>query len=116
MIGRLLKKFGSNRSNNVYTRLSGTDKPVRARKGYIVIYVGPEAERYEIPVMYLSFPEFKELITRESAEEDALDIKITGPLHLKCSPMVFKGVVQHIKDVCALFGPRVVVPYYTYMQ
>ncbi|KAF2308557.1 hypothetical protein GH714_010575 [Hevea brasiliensis] len=72
----------ASKSSSSYEPLSRTDNgnktPLQARRGYIAIYVGEEAERYEVPVENLRFPPLQELI-KQSRDYD-LDSKIDGPI------------------------------------
>lgn len=63
-------------------------KTVKIRRGYVGIYVGEEAKRYEVPVKYLLFPPFQELM--KQSEDDELDFKIDGPIKLSCTPEIFE--------------------------
>ncbi|KAF5731910.1 putative SAUR-like auxin-responsive protein family [Tripterygium wilfordii] len=58
----------------------------RARKGCVAVYVGEEAKRYEVPVKYLSFPVFRELLMQD--HDDGIggyfDPKVDGPLKISC--------------------------------
>ncbi|KAJ9135296.1 hypothetical protein P3X46_032499 [Hevea brasiliensis] len=86
-IGSLLvKMLGTSKSSSSYELLSRTDNgnktPPQARRGYIAMYVGEEAKRYEVPVENLRFPPLQELI-KQSRDYD-LESKIDGPIVLAC--------------------------------
>ncbi|KAJ0089120.1 hypothetical protein Patl1_31523 [Pistacia atlantica] len=69
-------------------QVAENDKTVKIRRGYVGIYVGEEAKRYEVPVKYVSFPPFQELM--KQSEDDELDFKIDGPIKLSCTPEIFE--------------------------
>ncbi|KAF5741603.1 SAUR-like auxin-responsive protein family [Tripterygium wilfordii] len=78
---RVIKRFFMKSSD------SSSDKVRRARKGCAAIYVGEEAKRYEVPVKYLSFPVFRELLLQEHGGggiDGYFDSKIDGPLKVSC--------------------------------
>ncbi|KAK8556354.1 hypothetical protein V6N13_064391 [Hibiscus sabdariffa] len=83
-----------------YDRLPGTDveddvKAVQTRRGYVAIYVGQEAKRFEVPIKYLSCVAFQELLNRSHADD--LDAKIDGPITVVCSSEMFKKMLKEAK-------------------
>ncbi|XVF29401.1 hypothetical protein REPUB_Repub15cG0118000 [Reevesia pubescens] len=88
-IGSMIKKLGHHRHSSKpkkysYTRLTEAEdaKAVEARRGYVPMYVGKEAKRYEVPIKYLSSPAFQELLIR--SRDDDLETKIDGPISIAC--------------------------------
>ncbi|XVF29416.1 hypothetical protein REPUB_Repub15cG0119400 [Reevesia pubescens] len=88
-IGSMIKKLGHHRHSSKpkkysYTRLTEAEdaKAVEAPRGYVPMYVGKEAKRYEVPIKYLSSPEFQELLIR--SRDDDLETKIDGPISIAC--------------------------------
>ncbi|KAF5731850.1 putative SAUR-like auxin-responsive protein family [Tripterygium wilfordii] len=63
---------------------SSSGKVRRSRKGCVAVYVGEEAKRYEVPVKYLSFPVFRELLIQEHDDGGYFDSKTDGPLKISC--------------------------------
>ncbi|KAK1302218.1 hypothetical protein QJS10_CPB12g01657 [Acorus calamus] len=63
------------------------DKPVKAKKGYLVVRVGMEGDdggfrRFTIPISYLSHPLFMDLLEKA---QDVYGFHSSGPLMLPCS-------------------------------
>ncbi|XVF37663.1 hypothetical protein REPUB_Repub20aG0028900 [Reevesia pubescens] len=99
-IGSLLKKLGQHsRPKNSYNRLTQAEEAakadVQARRGYVTMYVGEEAKRYEVPIKYLSSPAFQELLIR--SQDDDLDNKIDGPITIPCTSQRFKELLKNAK-------------------
>ncbi|KAF2308559.1 hypothetical protein GH714_010624 [Hevea brasiliensis] len=100
-IGSLLvKMLGTSKSSSSYELLSRTDNgnktPPQARRGYIAMYVGEEAKRYEVPVENLRFPPLQELI-KQSRDYD-LESKIDGPIVLACcTTNMFDQLLKNFK-------------------
>ncbi|KAJ0089126.1 hypothetical protein Patl1_31524 [Pistacia atlantica] len=69
---------------------------VKVRRGYVAIYVGDEAKRYEVPVKYLSFPPFLELV-KQSVGDD-FDTQIDGPINLTCTTETFDELLKLAKN------------------
>ncbi|KAK8663468.1 hypothetical protein V6N13_083286 [Hibiscus sabdariffa] len=97
----LVKKLWiSKPKQSSYERLPGTDveeevKGVQTRRGYVAIYVGQEAKRFEVPIKYLSCAAFQELLIRSHADD--LDAKIDGPITVACSSDMFKKMLKEAK-------------------
>ncbi|GMI92967.1 hypothetical protein HRI_002966000 [Hibiscus trionum] len=96
----LVKKLWNNKPKQCfyeYDRLPGTDvEAVQAPRGYVAIYVGQEAKRFEVPIKYLSLAVFQELLIR--SQGDDLDAKIDGPIRIAfCSSERFKQLLKDAK-------------------
>ncbi|XVF84381.1 hypothetical protein PTKIN_Ptkin17bG0032200 [Pterospermum kingtungense] len=61
-----------------------TTTTLEAQRGYVAIYIGEEAKRYEVPIECLSHPTFKKLLMHSQGQDD-LDTKIDGPIVISCS-------------------------------
>ncbi|KAJ0028365.1 hypothetical protein Pint_35044 [Pistacia integerrima] len=72
------------------------NQSVKVRRGYVAIYVGEEAKRYEVPVKYLSFPPFLELV-KQSVGDD-FDTQIDGPINLTCTTETFDELLKLAKN------------------
>ncbi|XWS22215.1 hypothetical protein CRYUN_Cryun29cG0015200 [Craigia yunnanensis] len=96
-IGSLIQKLGRSKPNNSYNRLVEAEdaKSLQARRGYVAMYVGKEAKRYEVPIKYLSSPAFQELLIR--SQDDDLETKIDGPITIACTPKRFKQLLKVAK-------------------
>ncbi|KAJ4708768.1 SAUR-like auxin-responsive protein family [Melia azedarach] len=69
----------------------------QARKGCVPMYVGEEHKRYDVPLKYLSLPEFKELM--EQSENGDFDFKINGPINLGCTSEAFDQLLRQVGQV-----------------
>ncbi|CAL1405237.1 unnamed protein product [Linum trigynum] len=87
----------------------------RRRRGYIGMYVGEEARRYEVPVKSLAKPSVQELLVRRRrrTSEDGDDVpllldspKIVGPLSIPCSVESFDRLVFPVGPV---INPKLVI-------
>ncbi|KAJ0089121.1 hypothetical protein Patl1_31522 [Pistacia atlantica] len=92
-IGSLIRKISAG-SQSKKPMVSEKTKMVQVPKGYLPIYVGEESTRYGVPVKYLSFSTFQELMIRHSQDHDELDTKIFGPIKLACTPEIFDQTLQ----------------------
>ena len=70
-----------------------TCNTLKARKGYVAMYVDKEAKRYEVPITYLSLQMFKELLM-QSQDQDHLDTKIDGPIVISCNLEIFDQLLK----------------------
>ncbi|EEF44728.1 conserved hypothetical protein [Ricinus communis] len=81
-------------SNNLLPSKNARTPP--RRRSYVTVYVGEKSKKYKVPVEYLSFPEFQELIKNVLASE--LDIKIDGPIKFdKISTKKFDELMERAK-------------------
>ncbi|KAK6266239.1 hypothetical protein QUC31_017076 [Theobroma cacao] len=97
-MGSLVKKLGRSKPKLSYSRLeeAGDTKAVKARRGYVAMYVGEKAKRYEVPIKYLSSPAFQELLMR--SQDDDLDTKIDGPITIACTSKRFEQLLKVAKN------------------
>ncbi|KAL5740232.1 hypothetical protein ACOSP7_029107 [Xanthoceras sorbifolium] len=93
-IFRCSRHSGGGHSEIPYRQLDSAAKPIRARKGHVLIYVGEEAKRCEVPVKYLKLPLMKELIKKsmEGELDPSLDFLI-----LACTPERFDFFLKLVK-------------------
>ncbi|XVE84494.1 hypothetical protein DITRI_Ditri17bG0017900 [Diplodiscus trichospermus] len=102
IIGSLLKKLGRSKPQNSDNEMREAEehaKTLQARRGYVAMYVGDEAKRYEVPIKYLSSPLFRQLLIR--SQDDDLEAKIDGPITIDCTPEMFKQLLKVVKhDQC----------------
>ncbi|KAK6255409.1 hypothetical protein SCA6_016714 [Theobroma cacao] len=96
-MGSLVKKLGRSKPKPPYGRLAEAEDTtaVQARRGYVAMYVGEKAKRYEVPIRYLSSPAFQELLMR--SQDDDLDTKIDGPITIACTSERFKQLLKVAK-------------------
>lgn len=94
-IGSLIRKISAG-SHSKKPMVSEKTKIVQVPKGYLPVYVGEESTRYEVPVKYLSFSTFQELMIQQSQDHDELDTKILGPMKLACTPEIFDQTVLQL--------------------
>ncbi|KAK4259500.1 hypothetical protein QN277_005824 [Acacia crassicarpa] len=66
-------------------------------KGYLAVYVGEEIKRFVIPISYLNWPSFQELLSQ--AEEEYGYNHPTGALIIPCIEDVFLDVTSSL-DGC----------------
>ncbi|KAL9425848.1 hypothetical protein AB3S75_032753 [Citrus x aurantiifolia] len=105
-MGSVFKKTfgGSHLKNPNYKRLSVADHDAEEsvgiiyRAGYVPFYVGEEEKRYQVPVKFLRFPPFRELM-KQSYDHDVYDIKINGPIKLACTPKAFEETLKLAKKL-----------------
>ncbi|OMO87391.1 Auxin responsive SAUR protein [Corchorus olitorius] len=91
----LVKKLGQGKSKKSYNRLDA--KAIQCRRGYVVMYVGEEAKRYEVPIKFLSSLTFKEVLM-QSQEDDDFDAKIDGPIMIRrCTSETFEQMLKDAK-------------------
>ncbi|CAN1136695.1 Auxin-induced protein X15 [Linum perenne] len=69
----------------------------RRKRGYIGMYVGKEAQRYEVPVKWLGKPAVQELMRRSEDDVALLDYKIVGPMSISCSVESFDRVLFQVR-------------------
>ncbi|XVE84496.1 hypothetical protein DITRI_Ditri17bG0018100 [Diplodiscus trichospermus] len=110
VIHSLFKKLVRSRARNSDNRIRKAEdaKTLQARRGYVAMYVGEEAKRYEVPMKYLSSPVFQELLIR--SQDDDLEAKIDGPITIDCTPEMFEQllkVVRHIQCEGNLVSRRI---------
>ncbi|XP_021291841.1 auxin-induced protein X15-like [Herrania umbratica] len=101
-ISWFVRRIGRSKSKKYYRRLEeegevGKAAPLEAREGYVAMYVGEEAKRYEVPIKYLSLPTFKELLMQ--SQEDYLDAKIEGPILISCTIENFDQLLKNAKHL-----------------
>ncbi|WRX20276.1 Small auxin-up RNA - like 10 [Theobroma cacao] len=96
-MGSLVKKLGRSKPKPPYGRLAEAEDTtaVQARRGYVAMYVGEKAKRYEVPIKYLSSPAFQELLMR--SQDDDLDTKIDGPITVACTSKMFEQLLNVAK-------------------
>lgn len=70
------------------------EKPKIARKGYVAIYVGEEAKRYEVPIKFLSLQSFQQII---SEFQDLDSQNRQGPIKLLCSTSSFDNFLMNAR-------------------
>ncbi|KAK2643538.1 hypothetical protein Ddye_025301 [Dipteronia dyeriana] len=94
---RLMKKLSANDSNNSYKRLVNEKKSEKLElaRGCVAIYVGQERKRYQVPLIYLSLPNFQQLI--KTSQGDVFDVKIDGPITLACPTHTFEQLLKIAK-------------------
>ncbi|KAK2649463.1 hypothetical protein Ddye_016952 [Dipteronia dyeriana] len=96
-----MKKVSASDSNNSYKRLvnAAADKKksekLELARGCVAIYVGQERKRYQVPLIYLSLPNFQQLIN--TSQEDVFDVKIDGPITLACPTHTFEQLLKIAK-------------------
>ncbi|OMO62457.1 Auxin responsive SAUR protein [Corchorus olitorius] len=102
----LVKKLGhGGKSKNSYNRLAPESDDAKAihycRRGYVVMYVGEEGKRYQVPIKFLSCPTFiKQVLMQISQEDDVddLDPKIDGPIMIRhCTPETLEQILKASK-------------------
>ncbi|GLJ10577.1 hypothetical protein SUGI_0131010 [Cryptomeria japonica] len=64
--------------------------PTYVPEGYLAVYVGKELKRFIIPMTYLNYPVFRELL--EKAEEE-FGFNHKGALNLPCDTVVFEHLM-----------------------
>ncbi|TXG63439.1 hypothetical protein EZV62_010433 [Acer yangbiense] len=69
-------------------------------RGCVAIYVGQERKRYQVPLIYLSLPNFQQLIN--TSQGDVFDIKIVGPITLACPTHTFEHLLKIAKNTTQL--------------
>ncbi|KAJ8480599.1 hypothetical protein OPV22_024326 [Ensete ventricosum] len=72
-----------------------------APAGYVPLCIGPERERFDVPVRFLKLPVFLELMKR--AEEE-YGFEQPGVLAIPCDPDFFRWVVDALRRNQASFG------------
>ncbi|KAJ4833332.1 hypothetical protein Tsubulata_000552 [Turnera subulata] len=88
-------------NNNINSSSEGAKATTR-KKGCVVVCVGEEEKRYQVPVQYLSHPAFLQLL--KQSQEDP-DDKIDGPIKILRSPDFFDHFFDHfLKAVKADFA------------
>ncbi|KAK2649464.1 hypothetical protein Ddye_016953 [Dipteronia dyeriana] len=97
---RLMKKLSASDSNNSYKRMVNAADEKKSEKlelarGCVAIYVGQERKRYQVPLIYLSLPNFQQLIN--TSQEDVFDVKIDGPITLACATHTFEQLLKIAK-------------------
>ncbi|OMO78079.1 Auxin responsive SAUR protein [Corchorus capsularis] len=97
----LVKKLGhGGKSKNSYNRLAPAADQY-CRRGHVVMYVGEEGKRYQVPIKFLSCPSFiKQVLMQSSQEEDDddLDPKIDGPIMIRhCTSETFEQILKAAK-------------------
>ncbi|OMO62499.1 Auxin responsive SAUR protein [Corchorus olitorius] len=98
----LVKKLGhGGKSKNSYNRLPPAADHCLCRRGYVVMYVGEEGKRYQVPIKFLSCPTFiKQVLMQISQEDDVddLDPKIDGPIMIRhCTPETLEQILKASK-------------------
>ncbi|KAL5717138.1 hypothetical protein ACHQM5_010205 [Ranunculus cassubicifolius] len=64
-------------------------------KGFLLVYVGEENERYLMPLQYTSSPLFQSLLDQNSDVELELDDEeVKGPIVLSCTIQMFEQFLQ----------------------
>ncbi|KAJ0113411.1 hypothetical protein Patl1_01011 [Pistacia atlantica] len=93
----LMKKLGLTDSKNSYKKFATVEgsRNIHGPRGYIVMYVGEELKRYQVPLKYLSLPKFQELIMQ--SQGDDLDVKVDGPITLACTTETFDKLLKLAK-------------------
>ncbi|KAK0582166.1 hypothetical protein LWI29_022233 [Acer saccharum] len=97
---RFMKKLSASDSNNWYKRLVNADEKksekLKLARGCVAIYVGQERKRYQVPLIYLSLPNFQQLIN--TSQGDVFDVKIDGPITLACPTHTFEHLLKIAKN------------------
>ncbi|XWS09395.1 hypothetical protein CRYUN_Cryun40dG0081500 [Craigia yunnanensis] len=59
---------------------------------YVSVYVGIEAKRYDVPLMYLSLPMFQQIMIRPQGND--LDTNLDRPITVDCIPEAFELLLE----------------------
>lgn len=86
----LMKKLGLSNSKNSYQKFAISEGS--SARGHIVMYVGEDLKRYQVPLKYLSLPKFQELIMQSLGDD--LDVKVDGPITLACTTETFDRLLK----------------------
>jgi hypothetical protein len=99
LIKLLFKFLDGVHPKNPFERLGKAEKAkaVPVPKGHVPMYVGKEEKLYEVPVRFLSFRSFQDLLARSQPVVDDLDIKNDGPIVLTCSTDVFDRLLREAR-------------------
>ncbi|XP_057419195.1 auxin-induced protein 15A-like [Lotus japonicus] len=83
-----------------YSKLCNTIDPPNSKhpylpRGCVFIHVGPQCERFTVPVRFLNLPIFQDLFEK-AAEEFGLDEGIMGLVHIPCEVAFFEEIIKHL--------------------